>query len=513
MTASPIAIRTPPARQYAPSFEHVERLFAGGDLVPVYRTLPADLETPVSVYLKLASSGDPSFLLESVEGGENVARYSFLGVRPAAIVTVHGREICERHGDQATMTELSADQDALHVIKSRMARFQPVVVPGLPRFVGGALGFLSYDLVRSFEKFPATSVDDLHLPEASVMLVDTLVIFDHVKHQLIVLSNAHNQGDPRVAYDAAIDRIERIVGQLKTPLPSSQPVSAPVNVPGEMTSNVTQAEFEANVRRAKEYIAAGDAFQIVLSQRLTRQTNAEPFAIYRALRMLNPSPYMFFLHFPADDLHVIGASPEMMIRYDADTRTAMVRPIAGTAPRGATPDADRELEDALRRDPKECAEHVMLVDLGRNDLGRVCEYGTVKVPQMMIIERFSHVMHIVSHVEGRLRKDLDAYDVLRASFPAGTLSGAPKIRAMQIIEELEGLRRGLYGGAIGYFSYDGSMDTCIAIRTLLMRGDTVYLQAGAGLVADSEPAREYQESLNKARALALAIEDAEQGIV
>jgi anthranilate synthase component 1 len=510
MTASPVAIRTTPARQYAPALEQVEQLFGQGDLVPVYRTLSADLETPVSVYLKLARTGEASFLLESVEGGENVARYSFLGVRPAAILSVHGNQISERQGDQVTTTELASNEDALHVIKTKMARFKPVVLPGLPRFVGGAVGFLSYDLVRSFEKLPDTAINDLNLPEASVMLIDTLVIFDHVKHQLIVLSNAHNQGNPREAYAAAVARIDAIVDMLKTPLPATadpEPNATPMN----MTSNVTQTEYEENVRKAKEYIAAGDAFQIVLSQRLTRETTAEPFAIYRSLRMLNPSPYMFFLNFPADAMHVIGASPEMMIRYDADTRTAMVRPIAGTAPRGATHEADLELEAQLRQDPKERAEHVMLVDLGRNDLGRVCDYGTVKVPEMMIVERFSHVMHIVSHVEGRLRQELDAYDVLRASFPAGTLSGAPKIRAMEIIEELEGLRRGLYGGAVGYFSFDGSMDTCIAIRTLLMRGNKVYLQAGAGLVADSDPAREYQETLNKARATAIAIENAERG--
>ncbi len=510
MTVSPVAFRTAPRIVYAPTFDEVARLFDQGDLVPIYRTLPADLETPVSVYLKLAQAGEPSFLLESVEGGENIARFSFLGVNPAAILTMHGNQVRVQRGDETTTIPFQPGQDALSVIKDALGRFKPVLLPGLPRFVGGAVGFLSYDLIRYFEELPATASDELQLPEASFMLVDTLVMFDHVKHQLIVLSNAHNQRDPRAAYDKAVERIEAIVARLRAPLPALPEPTAPMD--GTLVSNVTQDEFEERVRKAKEYIAAGDAFQIVLSQRLMRQTSANPFAIYRSLRMLNPSPYMFSLSFPADDIYVVGASPEMMVRFDADTRMASVRPIAGTAPRGATPEADKEHEAHMLADPKERAEHVMLVDLGRNDLGRVCDYGTVKVPQMMIVERFSHVMHIVSHVEGHLRRDMDAYSLLRATFPAGTLSGAPKIRAMEIIEELEGTRRGLYGGAVGYFSYGGSMDTCIAIRTLLMRGQTAYIQAGAGLVADSDPSKEYQETLNKARALAVAIENAERGL-
>ncbi|HLY28432.1 MAG TPA: anthranilate synthase component I [Aggregatilineales bacterium] len=511
MTASPVAFRAIPRSLYAPSFEEVSRLFEQGDLVPVYRTLSADLETPVSVYLKLAQANEPSFLLESVEGGENVARYSFLGVAPASVLIAQGDQVSEERGGKTTTTKLEKGQDALHVIKGALSRFNPVPLPNLPRFVGGAVGFLSYDIVRFFEKLPTTASDDLKLPEAAFMLVDTLVMFDHVKHQLIVLSNAHNQGDPRAAYDAAIERIETIVARLRAPLPTLPEPEPPTGA--VLSSNFTQPEYEDAVRKAKEYIAAGDAFQIVLSHRLTRETTADPFTIYRALRMLNPSPYMFYLNFPAQDMRVVGASPEMMVRFDADTRTAMVRPIAGSAPRGATHEEDVANEKAMLSDPKERAEHVMLVDLGRNDLGRVCDYGTVTVPQMMITERFSHIMHIVSHVKGHLREGMDAYDLVRATFPAGTLSGAPKIRAMEIIEELEGTRRGLYGGAVGYFSYGGSMDACIAIRTLFMRGKTVYVQAGAGLVADSDPAREYQETLNKARALAVAIENAEQGVI
>jgi anthranilate synthase component I len=516
MTASPVAFRTAPRPLYAPSFEEAATHFTQGDLVPVYRTLPADLETPVSVYLKLASNNEPSFLLESVEGGESIARYSFLGINPIAVLTVTGHTLIERRGASLSERTLPTSEDALAVIKAEIERYTPVIVPGLPRFVGGAVGFLGYDYVRSVETLPATAIDELGLPDASFMIAETLIIFDHVKHQLIVLSNAHNEGDPRDAYGKAVARIEALVDRLRAPLPPL-PQAGP-RTESVMTSNVTQAEFEAGVIKAKEYIAAGDAFQIVLSQRMTRETSAPPFAIYRSLRMLNPSPYMFFLRFPlaageTEPLHIIGASPEMMVRFDADTRLATVRPIAGTAPRGLTHEQDVENAQHMINDPKERAEHVMLVDLGRNDLGRVCDYGSVHVPQMMIIEKFSHVMHIVSHVEGRLRQDMDAYSLVRATFPAGTLSGAPKIRAMEIIEELEGTRRGLYAGAVGYFSYGGSMDTCIAIRTLLMRGNRIHVQAGAGLVADSDPTREYQESLNKARAVAVAIENAETGMM
>jgi anthranilate synthase component 1 len=516
MTASPVAFRAAPRALYSPSFDEAATLFGKGDLVPVYRTLPADLETPVSVYLKLALDHEPSFLLESVEGGENIARYSFLGINPIMILTAKGGAIHERRGDQVNVRPLAAGEDALTVIKATLERYTPVILPGLPRFVGGAVGYLGYDFVRALESLPATATDDLHFADASFMIVETLVMFDHVKHQLIVLSNAHNEGDPRDAYGKAVARIEAIVERLRNPLPPLP--QAGLRTDSVMTSNLTQAEFEAGVIKAKEYIAAGDAFQVVTSQRMTRETSAPPFAIYRSLRMLNPSPYMFFLHFPAeeghpDPLHVIGASPEMMVRFDADTRLASVRPIAGTAPRGLTPEQDAENAQHMINDPKERAEHVMLVDLGRNDLGRVCDYGSVSVPHMMIVEKFSHVMHIVSHVEGQLRKGMDAYSLVRATFPAGTLSGAPKIRAMEIIEEIEGTRRGLYAGAVGYFSFDGSMDTCIAIRTLLMRGQRVYVQAGAGIVADSDPTREYQETINKARAVAVAIENAETGMM
>ncbi len=494
-------------RTLTPDRETARQRFAEGDLLPVYRTLLADLETPVSVYLKLAQTGTVSFLLESVEGGEQVGRYSFLGVNPRGLIRVHKDVVTRTFDGETTARPLAEGEDPLHAIQAELARYTPVHLEGLPRFVGGAVGYMGYDVVRYVERLPATAAVEIDVPDLAFMLPDTLVIFDHAKHQLIVLANAHNTGDPDAAYDDAVARIETIVQALRQPLTD---IPAAASVRGDtLHSNMTRDKYEANVRAAKEYIAAGDAFQIVLSQRLSCQTSAPPLAIYRALRALNPSPYMFFLRFD-EDVSLIGASPEMMVRLEDGVAT--VRPIAGTRPRGETQAEDLRLEEELMADPKERAEHVMLVDLGRNDLGRVCEYGTVRVPNMMYVERYSHVMHIVSLVEGRIRAEMDAFDLLRATIPAGTLSGAPKVRAMEIIEELEGTRRGPYGGAVGYFSYDGSMDTCITIRTLLMLGDTVYIQAGAGIVADSDPAREFEESLNKARALAVAIQDAEQGL-
>jgi|FLYN01.1.fsa_nt_gi anthranilate synthase component 1 len=505
MVLTPTRMRT---NEYIkPTREEVLRLFERGDLVPVYRTMLADLETPVSVYLKLVQDGSVSFLLESVEGGEHVGRYSFLGVKPKGVITVTDNEVTRTLHGETTTRLLAPSQDPLHAIKQEFARVKPVRVSGLPRFVGGAVGYLGYDVVRYFERLPETAIRELDVPDAAFMLPDTLVIFDHAKHQLIVLANAHNTGDPDAAYDNAVERIEQLVEAIRQPPRVLPQLNAPLG--DELRSNMTRARYEENVCRAKEYIAAGDAFQVVPSQRFSCQTSASPLAIYRALRMLNPSPYMFLLQF-GDDFSLIGASPEMMVRLEDGVAT--VRPIAGTRPRGASEEEDKRLEVELLADPKERAEHVMLVDLGRNDLGRVCEYGTVKVSRMMYIERYSHVMHIVSQVEGRIRKGMDAFDLIRATFPAGTLTGAPKVRAMEIIEELEGTRRGPYGGAVGYFSFDGSMDTCITIRAVLMQGDTVYVQAGGGVVADSDPAREYEESINKSRAMAAAIRYAERGL-
>lgn len=478
----------------SPSLETARELFSQGDLVPVYRFLPADLETPVSIFLKLFDENEAAFLLESVEGGEQVSRYSFIGVQPRQIIKPYN------------------SHDVLETIKQDIARYKPVALPGLPRFVGGAVGYISYDYIRKIEsRVPDNSLDDVPVPEAMFMLYEDLIIFDHVKAHIIVLANAHNQGDPDAACQEAIKRIEKLVERIKKPLPELPLAAGRLNQ--ELESTFTQAEFESAVEAAKEYIRAGDAFQIVLSQRLSRKTSATPVNIYRALRMLNPSPYMFFLHYPADNAHqaltIVGASPEMLVRLEDGIAT--VRPIAGTRPRGKTYQEDVCLAEELLQDPKECAEHIMLVDLGRNDLGRVCEYGSVKVPDLMVIERYSHVMHIVSSVEGRIKPEYDAFDLLRATFPAGTVSGAPKIRAMEIIDELEKTRRNIYAGGVGYFSFDGSMDTCISIRTLVMVGDKVYVQAGAGIVADSDPTGEYQECYNKARALAEAIKLAEEG--
>jgi anthranilate synthase component 1 len=498
-----------------PSFDQVLALSAQGNLIPIYRELPADLETPVSVYLKLAGHG-ASFLLESVEDGEQVGRYSFIGVEPNAVLAFRGGTVERRSNGHVSTSTLPSGRDPLHVLQAELDRFEPVALPDLPRFVGGLVGYLGYDVVRFFEPkldqpplLTAGGTPPQDLPDAIFLLADTLVAFDHARGRLLIIANAHLNGDPYAAYDEAAARIDRIADRLAAPLPS--PVTRHSSPVTSLASNFTQPEFEAIVSQAKEHIAAGDIFQVVLSQRLSRRTSAQPFDIYRALRRLNPSPYMFFFDFGevnGEPYHVIGASPEMHVRLEG--RRATLRPIAGTRPRGAQPADDARLEQELLADPKERAEHVMLVDLGRNDLGRVCEYGSVHLPDLFIVERYSHVMHIVSQVEGDLRDGLTAFDLLRATFPAGTVSGAPKVRAMEIIRDLEGLRRGLYAGAVGYFSYDGAMDTCIAIRTIQMRGDVASIQAGAGIVADSDPASEYQETLNKAKALAVAIEQAER---
>ncbi|RME80840.1 MAG: anthranilate synthase component I [Caldilineae bacterium] len=492
---------------YHPSLDEVRTLAPQGNLIPVYRVLPADLETPVSVYLKLRQPNRSSFLLESVEKGEQLGRYSFIGVDPPLSLTLRGHEVTLA-GVGGTVLEAYTHEDPLAALSELLHRRTPISLPDLPSFTGGAVGYWGYDIVRHFERLPETAVDELQLPDAVFLLADNLVIFDHVKHRLILLANARLDGDLTSAYAEAVARIEKVAAQLARPL---QPPPLPdVHSDDPWISNKGQAEYEAMVRKAKEYIAAGDIFQVVLSQRLSRRTRADPFAIYRALRMTNPSPYMFFLDLPGE-LRLIGASPEMHVRLEHGV--AQIHPIAGTRWRGDTPEEDARLAEELLADPKERAEHIMLVDLGRNDLGRVCKYGTVSVPVMMAVERFSHVMHIVSDVTGQLNDDMDAFSLLRATFPAGTVSGAPKVRAMEIIEELEGSRRGPYAGAVGYIGYDGAMDTCIAIRTIVMQGDVCHVQAGAGIVADSDPTYEYNETHNKARALAVAVERAEKGLL
>ncbi|MCY4116148.1 MAG: anthranilate synthase component I [Caldilineaceae bacterium] len=507
---------------YSPTLEEVRKLAAGGNTIPVFRELPADLETPVSVYLKLRNGG-PSFLLESVEKGEQVGRYSFLGVRPPLTLCARGDRLVVGSGDGAALERRRGDP--FDAVRSLLAERRPVEVPGLPRFSGGAVGYFGYDTVRFIERLPQTAQQKLEIPDMLLLFSDNLVVFDHVQHKLLVIANMHigTNGAPAgqeisAAYEDAVARIDAIVSDLRQPF--AHPKNPPVDCPVDWRSNFTQDEYEEIVRRAKEYIAAGDIFQVVPSQRLSRATDAEPFAIYRALRMLNPSPYMYFLEFndmaglsestgSDQPLWIIGSSPEMHVRLE-DGR-AFLHPIAGTRWRGQTAAEDDALAEGLLNDPKERAEHVMLVDLGRNDLGRVCEYGTVQVPEMMVIERYSHVMHIVSDVQGQLAAGHDAISLLKATFPAGTVSGAPKVRAMEIIEELEGLRRGLYAGAVGYIDYDGTMDTCIAIRTIVMQGNTCHLQAGGGVVADSDPTYEWHETLNKAQALSAAVQRAEEG--
>jgi len=497
---------------YQPTLDNFRALATGAtNLIPVYREFAADLETPVSVYLKLMSEMGPSFLLESVEGGEQVGRYSFVGVNPRGMIALNGRTVSQITTAGHETRELNEGEDLLDVLRAELDQFVPVDMPGLPRFNGGAVGYMGYDQVRFFEKLPETAEQVLDIPDAVFLLADTLVVFDHARHRLIILANAHVGQDVEDAYVDAIQRIERVSEKLLRPLPAIPQRRWGAKSNGPTESNMPQERYEEIVRQAKEYITAGDIFQVVLSQRFSRHTSAHPFAIYRALRMLNPSPYMFYFDFGEIDLQVIGASPEMHVRLEDEI--ASVRPIAGTRRRGEDLAQDQALEEELLADPKERAEHVMLVDLGRNDIGRVCEYGTVNVRDFMTIERYSHVMHIVSHVEGRVRPGMDAFDLMRATFPAGTVSGAPKVRAMEIIEELEGERRGLYAGAAGYFSYDGSMDTCIAIRTMLVHGDQVFVQAGAGIVADSDPVSEHQECVNKAKALLVAVDKAEHGLM
>ena len=480
---------------YYPSLDEVKQLAGRGNLVPVYREINADLETPVSAYLKIAL-GSHSFLLESVEGGERLARYSFIGTEPYRVV-------------KTGPGQPDGEGDPLLPVQEELNRYRPVPVPGLPRFIGGAVGYLGYECVRYFEpRVPLSPQDTPGLPEAVFLFTDTLLVFDHLKHNIKVVSHAHLDGDVPKAYDAAVERIDRLVVRLSEPLTVAARRADPGPSSSGAQSNVTQERYHQMVRRAKEYIEAGDIIQVVLSQRLSQSTTAAPFDIYRALRAVNPSPYMY--HLQLGEFHIIGASPELLVRVEegqVDTH-----PIAGTRPRGKDDQMDALAEEELRSDEKERAEHIMLVDLGRNDIGRVSQPGTIRVTQLMEVERYSHVMHLVSHVAGRLKPELTPYDALRACFPAGTVSGAPKIRAMEIIAELEPERRGPYAGAVGYFSFSGNMDTAITIRTIVFKDGIAYLQAGGGVVFDSTPEGEYQETLHKAEALLRAIQRAEEGV-
>ncbi len=477
---------------YHPTLSEIKNKKWDGNLIPVYREIVADMETPVSAFLKINRGGN-SFLLESVEGGQRLARYSFIGTEPYRDLTIKVKD----------------DTDPLYAIAEELHKYKVISIDGLPRFSGGAVGYLSYETVCRFGKLPSPEKDSLNLPEARFMFVDTMLVFDHVTHKIKALSYVKLNGDIDKGYQQAVNKIDDLVERLRKPYANKKIVKSKNNTmySAKLTSNFKRPDFEAKVQKIKEYITAGEAIQVVLSQRLAQPTNLPPFEIYRALRTINPSPYMFYLDF--NDFQIVGASPEVLVRVEDGT--VMTRPLAGTRPRGKTPEEDALLEKELRNDEKERAEHIMLVDLGRNDIGRVSQPGTVAVSELMDVERYSHVMHLVTHVQGKLRPDMNAFDALRACFPAGTVSGAPKIRAMEIIAEMEPEKRGPYAGAAGYFSFSGNMDMAIAIRTMVVKKGVAYVQAGAGIVYDSIPSREYEESLNKARALLKALEQAEDG--
>jgi anthranilate synthase component 1 len=486
----------------APSRAEFLRLAATHSLVPVYRTLTADLETPVSAFLRVASDEPQSFLLESVEGGEKVGRYTFIGIRPYRTILSRGSSILVHERGKAR----SLQGDVFALLKELLAGQNPAHIGGLPPFTSGAVGFFAYDVVRQLERLPALAEDDLGVPDACLMFFDEVLAFDHVRKQiqLIVTADLGRQ-KPKAAYADARKRLDRLEKRLSRPIP--KPRRAP---PGKLsvTSRTAKSDFLASVARIKEYIAAGDIFQAVLSQRFEVKPGVDPFSVYRALRIVNPSPYLYFLRFDLDKIStcLVGSSPELLVRVQK--RNVEYRPIAGTRPRSADEEEDLRIEQELLANEKERAEHVMLVDLGRNDIGRVCDFGTVRVKSLMLVERYSHVMHLVSALEGQLKQGLSAVDAFCACFPAGTLSGAPKIRAMEIIEELEPTRRGIYGGGVFYADFSGNFDSCIAIRSMLLKGEQGYIQAGAGIVADSVPEEEYEESVNKAKAVVRAVERA-----
>ncbi len=471
-----------------------------GNVIPLCREIGADLLTPVSAFLRLSRGARHPFLLESVEGGEAVARYSFLGRDPAQVVRASLRP---GSGD-------GAGESPVEALRRAVSPYRAVRFPDLPRFTGGAVGYLSYDVVRLVERLPETVRDDLRVPDVLFGVYDTVLAFDHLKDRIQIVSNIRTEQDgtpvpPRILRER-YGRALRLIEEAEARLRRAPPLRAGRSRRGgRWKANVSEARYKASVRRAKDYIRAGDIFQVVLSQRFERRASASPFSIYRALRRINPSPYMYFLDF--GEVTLAGASPEMLVRVEGDR--IRTRPIAGTRPRGRDEEEDARLEAELRADPKERSEHVMLVDLGRNDLGRVSRPGSVQVARFMEVERYSHVMHLVSEVSGRLRRDRDAFDGLMACFPAGTVSGAPKVRAMEIIDELETTRRGPYAGAVGYVDFAGTLDSCITIRTMVMTGGVAHVQAGAGIVADSVPEREYRECVSKAGALIDAIERAE----
>ena len=486
-----------------PSYQEFQKLAKEHSRIPVAETVVADLQTPVSAFLSIAADEPEAFLLESVENGEKMGRYTFIGVRPYMTLTAHGDKIEMKRGKKRETLRGNVFETLGKMLKAH----KPAAIAGLPPFSGGAVGFVAYDMVRQLERLPSKAKNDLKVPDCILMFFDQVLAFDHIgkRIQLVVTADVSDT-KPKKAYAQAVKRI----GQLRRKLEegkfdrrSGKGVSGKL----KLKARTSQSEYVANVKKTKEYIAAGDAFQVVLSQRWEVTPGVEPFQIYRALRAINPSPYLYFLRM--GDMHILGSSPEMLVRVTGEK--IEYRPIAGTRPRGKDEAEDRSIEEHFRKDEKEIAEHVMLVDLGRNDVGRVSEFGSVQVKDLMFIERYSHVMHIVSAIEGKLRKGLSALDAFAACFPAGTLSGAPKVRAMEIIEELEPTRRGVYGGSVLYADFSGNLDSCIAIRTLLMQGKKGYIQAGAGIVADSDPVKEHEECCNKSRAVVRAIESARMG--
>ena len=489
----------------APTVTEFDRRAREGNLVPVTCEIMADLDTPISAFLRIRHLPYP-FLLESAEGSAKIARYSFLGAAPRLVLRAFRDRVEIDEGGAVRRLE----QDPLEAARGVLARYRPVADPTLPRFYGGLVGYFGYDLIRTIERLPHQPPDDYNLPIMSLALADTVVIFDHVRHRIRIVANACVDGGAERAYHEARGRIEQWIDLLRAPLPEI-PAGGPYP-PLRLRSNMTRERYLAAVERCRGYIHAGDAFQIVFSQRFAADVgDLDPFAVYRAVRAINPSPFMFYLGGAGtSDATLVGASPELLVRLEGDR--IQMRPIAGTRRRGLDDDEDRRLEEEMLGSEKERAEHVMLVDLTRNDVGRVARYGTVRVPELMTVERYSHVMHIVSLVEGRLRPELDAFDVLRAVFPHGTVSGAPKVRAMEILDELEPTTRGPYAGAVGYAGFGGALDTCIAIRTLALCGGAAYVQAGGGIVADSEPAEEYDETVNKAKVLVRAIEMARRGL-
>jgi len=496
-------------KMFYPDFRKFRLLARKGNLIPVYKEIPADTETPVSAFLKLSQGkeGRYAYLLESVEGGEKWGRYSFLGNNPDWAIKYEENKLKLIKNNKI---KIISNTDPFDFLRKLLAQYQPVAVPELPRFYGGVVGFIGYDMVRFFEKIPGPKPDKLKIPDLFFFFTDTLVIFDNLNHTIKVLSNVFLKDKKNLyfQYQHANKKIERILTQLRKPTPSANLISTGrENL--RIVSNFTRKEFEKIVRISKGYIRAGDIIQVQISQCLQTKTKVKPFDIYRALRIINPSPYMYYLKF--DNFSLAGTSPEILVRLE--NKKVEIRPIAGTIRRGKNVQEDLRLEKKLLADPKEQAEHIMLVDLARNDLGRVSKFGSVSVPELLVIERYSHVMHIVSDVVGELRDKLDQFDVLRATFPAGTVTGSPKIRAMEIIEELEKDKRGPYAGAVGYFSFQGNMDMAITIRTILLKDSYAYMQAAAGIVADSKPRKEYQETLNKTKALVKAVELAERGFL